>query len=218
MKKLTDIISIVVLFLSCMAFAVSQPIEKADTDTELWSGAELSYVITNDMEFSLAQEVRFDNNISSFAQSVTDFGLSYDIFKFLSVKAAYRYRSYSSYSRHELYGNISTGFDWGDFEFSYRFRYHRKYSELTDSPEQYRNKFEIEYKYDRNLDPFISADFFYSSLGEDQGKVYKARYSIGSKIELTRYSDIELCYMFEDMLHSDKTCSIFGINWSYKLY
>lgn len=201
-----------------MALAQAQAIEKADTDTELWSGAELSYVITNDMEFSLSQELRFDQNINSFGQSVTDFGLSYDVFKYLSVGAAYRYRSFSSYSRHEVYGNISTGFDLGDFEFSYRFRYHRKYSELTDSPEQYRNKFEIEYKYDSKLDPFISADFFYSSLGEDKDKFYKVRYSIGSKIELTRYSDIELCYMFEDMLYSDKTVSIFGINWSYKLY
>ncbi len=218
MKKLTDIISLLFVLLCCFSISNAQPMEKANTDTEMWSGVELTYIITNDLEFSLGQELRFEDNISSFGQSVTDFAFSYDVFKYLSVTTAYRYRSYSSYARHELYGNLSTGFELGDFEFSYRLRYHRKYSELTDSPEQYRNKFEISYKYDRNLDPFISADIFYSSLGEDQGEFYKVRYSIGSKIELTRYSDLELCYMFEDMLLSDKTVSIFGINWSYKFY
>ncbi len=218
MKKLTDIIRIILFLVLGTAIAKAQPMKKTDTDTELWSGVGFTYVITKDLEFDFGQEFRFDENINSFGQSVTDFGLSYDVFDFLSVKAAYRYRSFSSYSRQELYGNISTGFDLGDFKFSYRFRYHRKYSEMTDSPEQYRNKFEIGYKYDKRLDPFVSADFFYSSLGEDKEKFYKVRYSLGTKIELTRYSDIELCYMLEDMLYSDKIVSILGINWSYKLY
>ncbi len=216
MKKLTGIISFLLLMMAVPAF--SQPIEKANTDSELWSGVELSYVISNDFEFAVAQEFRFDNNINSFGQSVTDFSLSYDLFDFLKISSAYRYRSFSSYARHELYGNISTGFELGDFDFSYRLRYHRKYSELTDSPEQYRNKFEIAYKYDKKLEPFVSVDLFYSSLGEDKGRIYKARYAIGAQVEITRFSDIELSYMFEDMLHRDKTVSIFGINWSYKFY
>ena len=101
----------------------------------------------------------------------------------------------------------------------YRTRYQRTF-EKNETPEDLvRNKFTIEYKMDKNIEPYISSELFYS-YNEDPVKLDEYRISFGLRVDIMENSSIKIFYIFkkEDLTKSDPDeINVFGLAYSFKM-
>ena len=82
---------IILAFLGIYSFASAQL-----KDVQLWVGPVLKYNLGQKFRFEIEQQFRFNENISQFDYTFSEFGLRYKVFKYLNVKAIYRYSFMSS--------------------------------------------------------------------------------------------------------------------------
>ena len=165
------------LIFCCLQISVLNS-AKAQTDVDLDTefGGRLSFTLdkklSRGLHISLEEELRFDNNFSSFDRFHTTVGLSYKLNEYLKLGVGYAminpYSSTNSAfknSRHRLMLDITGGLRFGDWRLSLKERFQATYR--TGDMNEYQNprtaltlksRLKLQYKGFRRMEPYVSVE------------------------------------------------------------
>lgn len=193
---------IILAFLGIYSFASAQL-----KDVQLWVGPVLKYNLGQKFRFEIEQQFRFNENISQFDYTFSEFGLRYKVFKYLNVKAIYRYSFMSSgqtgsaldeYDKSRVSFSASTGteiFNTG-INVGYRILYQHSWEQTTLEVSNYiRNRFEIDYNLSKLTDPYFNWESYYRL--DDKNEFRQDRYTLGLTWKITNKLDIDSFYRFQ---------------------
>jgi hypothetical protein len=144
---------------------------KVVRDLQLWTGVALEKKVGKDWTFSLAEEIRFKQDISEINNYFTDAGVRYRINKNFALEAGYRYTrdrksdgTYETLTRYNLDLRFKGQLDY--ISIHYRLRYQKEVEgfNLLDQGVDYekyvRNRIRIRYDDFKKFKPYVSAEIF----------------------------------------------------------
>lgn len=160
--------SLRLLFILCFISVISAA---QDNDAGLWLSYKMQSDFTKKLSWSLAPEVRFQNNISEVGSYFADAGLDYSLPGPWSVSLTYRtgYRNRDSYfsfrQRAQLGVSYKIKFKWGDISLATRYQGNLEGSRTdrdADFVTTWRNKISIKYDAFKKWELGLSYEFFHS--------------------------------------------------------
>lgn len=187
-------------------------------DNEFWTGFEASYGLTKKLDISFEEELRLNEDFGQFDQDQLNLGMKYKINKFFKVAAFFRHKIKRYDSENSFYINLSAKKDIDVFELSYRLRYHRKYPQLDDAEDYFRQKIKIKYKYFDKFTPFAAGELFYRANYKKGDRFDKYRLFLGLGYELNKHHKFDLQYIHEQEMNVKKIdlSNIFGLYYSFE--
>ena len=199
-------------------------------DAGLWASLSLEVKLVKKVSANIAQEFRFNENISELGTAFTDVGLSYKLNKHVQVAANYRFtqkrRIDDSYSlKHRVYVDVKYEKKAKPIQIVFRSRFQDEYSDIgraSDAgiPNYYlRNKLTFELDLDKAYMPYVSVELF-SPLNNPREYLFdNIRSSAGIEYSLTKKQKIDLYYMIQRELNVSRPQIdfILGIGYSFKL-
>ncbi len=202
MKKL-----LFVLILSGVyAFASAQ-----ESDLQLWTGPVVKYNLNDKFRLELEQQFRFNENISQYDYTFTEFAIRYKVFKYLDMKALYRHSFISEgqtgseldeYDKSRVAVNASTGteiFNTG-IKVGYRITYQHSWENTTLIASNYfRNRFDVDYNLSKLVDPYASYESYYRL--DDKNEFRQNRYTFGLTWKVSDKLDIDSFYRYQNEIN-----------------
>ncbi|RCW30613.1 DUF2490 domain-containing protein [Marinilabilia salmonicolor] len=193
-------------------------------------GAEIE--IANDLELELSEELRYLIDEQEMDRCKTNLGLSYDVYKFLSIGAGYtwtylnKYEDNQFFHRHRISGFIKIKKDLGPLEISLRekiqINYLNKEKENADySPKNYlRTRFSITYNIPNSkLEPWIQAQIRHQLNNPVKNDMDNYRLAAGIEFPLTKHLQMDTFLQLdqeENKKNPEKTW-IIGTNLKFEL-
>ena len=188
-------------------------------DNESWTSVSFEKKLPYSLKLEFEQELRLADQVSTFKQTFSELSLSYKVFDGLSLQIPYRYSTYKDKVKQRLSIGGSYKYSFKPLSLKYRARIQRTF-EKNETPEDLiRNKCTIEYKMDKNIEPYISSELFHS-YNEDPVQLDEYRISFGLKVDIMENSSIKIFYIFkkEDLPKSDPDeIGVFGLAYSLKM-
>ena len=188
-------------------------------DNESWTSVSFEKKLPYSLKLEFEQELRLADQVSTFKQTFSELSLSYKVFDGLSLQIPYRYSTYKDKVKQRLSIGGSYKYSFKPMSLKYRTRFQRTF-EKNETPEDLiRNKCTIEYKMDKNIEPYISSELFHS-YNENPVQLDEYRISFGLKVDIMENSSIKIFYIFkkEDLPKSDPDeIGVFGLAYSLKM-
>ncbi len=211
MRRLLLCISLVVCF-SCL-YAQKAP------DTELWTGGIFKLRINKAFRAELREQIRFNDNVSSFKSTFTQLGLRYRLNKSFAFKVNFRYIIRPK--RDRLRFSADAYYNWSKKKFplsaQYRLRFQNTLRPQSGNSTTYlRNKVSVDYNLSKLIDPFLSYELYFRFNGKNEFRVY--RLTLGGKWRLNKRIDVSSFYRFQSDIFVKKPDRehIFGLIFSYR--
>jgi len=226
----------VILFLS----GIYSIVNAQSADTELWTGPMIKYNISKKLRADFEQQFRWEENISKYSYTFSEFALKYKVFKYLDIKGVYRYyfipnegsgipyRTEFDKSRLSFEVSTDTKLFTSDLKLGYRIRYQKTWetkSQVSDffvesdlNDELFlRNKFDFSYNMSKLADPYVGWENFLRLDGINMIK--KNRYTFGVKWKLTNDLSLDSFFDLDKEINTvmPKTKYIFGLGAVYSL-
>ena len=200
-------------------------------DAGLWTGITFNYDISDKLQFSFKEEIRFHENISKIDKFYSQFGFSYAAGKHLEFGAYYRYenrqRLNSSYSnRHRFHAEFKLEADAGRYTLSSRSRIQTRYTNPYSSEEgtipsnYFRNKFAISYNVRKStFTPFVSYELFYETNNPASNDITETWFTLGFKFRLKNRDRVSIFYRSsrEINVNNPLKLNIIGVGLTSKL-
>lgn len=220
MKKLFFIFLLSALYLAS---------EAQFSDAQLWTGPMIKYKIGKKVRLDFEQQFRFNQNISKYDFTFSEFALKYSVFKYLDLKAVYRHSfipsgqtgtTIAEYDKSRFAFDLSTGtkiFQTG-LKAGYRFRYQNSWENKTLVSSNYlRNRFDLSYNLSKLVDPYISWDSYYRL--DKKNEFRQNRYTLGFEWKITKKLDIDSYFHFqkEKNVKNPETDYIIGLAFVYSI-
>ena len=218
MKK----ILIILILTGVYAYAFSQ-----NKDLKLWIGPSVKYNINNKFRVEFEQEFRFNEKISRYDFTFSEFALRYKVFKYLDLKTIYRHSFIpdgqtgsilQEYDKSRVSFNGSTGtkiFETG-IKVGYRLMFQHSWENTTKIVSNYiRNRFEIDYNLCKLVDPYASFESYYKLDGKNEFR--ENRFTFGLTWKVNDKLDIDSFYRYQYELNvkNPETDIIIGIGATY---
>ena len=188
-------------------------------DNESWTSVSFEKKLPYSLKLEFEQELRLADQVSTFKQTFSELSLSYKVFDGLSLQIPYSYSTYKEKFKQRLSIGGSYKYSFKPMSLKYRTRFQRTF-EKNETPEDLiRNKCTIEYKMDKNIEPYISSELFHS-YNEEPVQLDEYRISFGLKVDIMENSSIKIFYIFkkEDLTKSDPDeIGVFGLAYSLKM-
>lgn len=199
----------------------------AGSGPSTWAELEFSKKIVKNLKVEFNPELRLLNNYKMDAY-ILEGGLSYKMYKYLTLAAYYRYENEWDYKKstgaykgqiglNRLAFDAKTGFSFRRFDLAFRIRYTK--SILDDSSDneksffRYRAKIGYDIKSSKFV-PYVSAEAFHDLQAE---KFTKYRYTAGLDYSINSKNEIGLFYRIQDYTETDKeSINIIGIGYNFK--
>lgn len=220
------------IFLVFVIWAIpfSEKCNAQTTDFRLRAGLKIQKEITKKIAASVEYEHRFDNNLTTFDQALLEPSLSYDIVKFMSVGAEWRFMVDQDQKRLIRYKQRGAFFirfrkTLGDFDFKLKTAIQYGFDDLTANSNNNRqklinrNSLEIDYSwFGTKITPFAGYEFFYY-INDPNGSIINLwRLKAGVSYRLSKSSDISVYYIFENEFNvaNPVDANVIGFSYSYK--
>ncbi len=205
------------LFLFVLIIILIFQEEKAsaqNSDFGIRFGAELSKKLTKKIELQFEEEVRLNQNVSSFDRSLTTLGGSYALNKTFKAGLFYTYIYANNQddgyyeSRHRFGGWIQAVQKVNRFKISLREKFQNTYRDedlgnYKYNPKMYlRSKFKVSYNI-KNLpfNPYLSAEMHYQLNNPYGNDIDKWRYTAGTEYSINKKFAIDLFYRLDNELN-----------------
>ena len=188
-------------------------------DNESWTSIGLERKLTRSLKLEFKQELKLEDQASTFKQTLSEISFSYQVFDGLRIQIPYRYSTYEDKIKQRLSFGGSYRYSFKPMSLKYRIRFQRTIEEGEIPEDLIRNKFTIEYKLDKNIEPFVSSELFHS-YSEDPVQFDEYRISFGLTVDIMERSSIKIFYIFkkEDLTKSDSDeIGVFGLAYSFKM-
>jgi len=219
MYKTTGIQSIFIQYQWPLSFCLFMPFVYGADDSESWTSVSFEKKLPNSLRLEFEQELRLDDQLSTFKQTFSELSLSYKVFDGLSFQIPYRYSTYKNKIKQRLSIGGSYKYSFKPLSLKYRARIQRTFEDGEDSEDMIRNKCTIAYKLHKNLEPFISSELSHS-YDEDPVQLEEYRLSFGLTVNINKKNSIKIFYVFkkEDLTKSDPDeIGVFGLAYSLKM-
>ena len=209
-KKISTILFLLPLFINAQIVS----------DAQQWTNFSVNKK-TNDFEFSLNEEIRFDENISHISKIFTELSAEYKITKGFYVGSTYRYSRENDYetSNYDMTHRIDLGikykFKVDKFKASIKTKIQlKKGLPYENNPTYNRTKITVDYDINNKLTPFINYELFYQF--NDQHLINRSRTSFGGKYAINDSQAIELYYLYENQFNTKNLQHnhIYGLSYS----
>ena len=188
-------------------------------DNESWTSIGFERNLPYSLELEFEQELRLNNQLSTFKQTFSEVSISYEVFDGLKIQIPYRYAVFENKIKQRLSFGGSYKYSFKPVSLKYRTKFQRTNEDGELPEELIRNKFTIEYKLDKNIEPYVSSELFHSySEGPVQFDEY--RISFGLTVDIMERSSIKIFYIFkkEDLTKSNPgEIGVFGLAYSLKM-
>jgi predicted porin len=187
-------------------------------DNESWTSVSFEKKLPYSLKLEFEQELRLDDQLSTFKQTFSELSLSYKVFDGFSLQVPYRYSTYENKIKQRLSIGGSYKYSFKPLSLKYRARIQRTYEKEENPEDMIRNKCTIEYKFDKNIEPYVSSELFHS-YNEDPVQFDEYRISFGLTVDIMERSSIKIFYIFkkEDLTKSPDEIGVFGLAYSFKM-
>ncbi len=160
-------------------------------DVELWTGGTINYKLSKRLTLDVVEQVRFNNNVTTYKKSFTNVGLKIKLNKRYSVKPSYRFIVLPLTSfEHRV--QLDGFYKWSKKKFPLTFAYRMRIQHQFISPKSYfRNKITVGYKLSKLVDPFLAYEIFFRFNGKNEFRVSRITvgldWRINKRLYLTTY-------------------------------
>lgn len=216
-----------IILLACIMTWTSQNLLAQQKDFGLWSDLNLVYKINKKCDFSLVEELRFNENITELQSQILEPSFSYKIIKNTTLGVAYRWsfkrRLEDTYSeRHRYIILVKYKQDiakkWSS---TLRLQYQNQYSDIGRSEDwqkgshMLRCKLQPSYQYNKKNSISISAELLYNIT--DQRPLSAVRYALGWDYAIKKNQKISVGYMMEQEYNTSNPYLSSIINIGYEI-
>ena len=188
-------------------------------DNQSWTSVGFEKKLPYSFKLQFEQELRLDNQLSTFKQTFSEFSLSYSVFKGFKIELPFRYMTYKDKTKQRVSFSGSYKYSFKPVSLKHRTKYQRTYEKGEIPEELIRNKFSIMYRLNKKIEPYVSGELFHLYNTEnDQFDEY--RVSLGVAVDLPGKNSIKIFYIYkkEDITKSSPDeVNVFGLGYNYKL-
>jgi len=188
-------------------------------DNQSWTSIGFETKLPYSLKLEFEQELRLKDQLSTFNQTFSEVSLSYEIFDGLKIDIPYRYAIYEDKIKRRLSFSGSYKYSFKQISLKYRTKFQRTYEKEKTPEELIKNKFTIEYKLGKKIEPYVSGELFHL-YNTDNDQLDEYRVSFGFAVDLPRKNSIKIFYMYkkEDIIKSSPDeINVFGLAYSFKI-
>jgi hypothetical protein len=226
MKQNSRIELIGILLVLCLPMLAQE--SKVVSDLGLWTGVSLEKSVKKDWTFSLKQEFRFKEDISTFNNLFTQAGASYRLNRNFALEGQYRLTwdkkgdgNMELSSRYSFDLRYKGRLDY--ISIYYRLRYQKEVEgmdliSLDESYEKYlRNRIEIRYTDLKKIEPYLSSEIFKLFELYQYPRYHYMRFLAGLRYEPGKIGVFKFAYGINRELNSSlpATYYVFRLNYTY---
>jgi len=200
-----------------------------EKDFGIWYSVNAEIELVKNLDLDLSPNVRTFLNASKIEEAFIDAGLTYKLFKFLSLSASYRINTSleddnSYHPQHKIFFDLKSKYSPGDLTLSGRIRFQRRYKTYIEDEEDkipdshIRLRFKALYDIPSfKFNPYVSAELFCPVFKEFDKLADKKRFMLGFEYSLNKQHSFELGYMFQRDYHPDLSdINVIQINYNLK--
>ena len=188
-------------------------------DTHTWTSIGFEKNLPHSLSLEFEQELRIKDRLSTFSQTISEVSLSYKVIDGLNIGIPYRYTVFDDKTKQRLSLGVSYKYSLKPISLKYRAKLQRSY-EKDKIPEQLiRNKFILQYKLSKKIEPFFSGELFHQS-NTNNNQLDEYRVSFGMAVDLPRKSSIKIFYIFknEDLTKTNpEKINVFSLSYRFKI-
>lgn len=214
--------------------AVAQAqIADRESDVELWLGAGAKYDATDELQLTVEQQLRFDDNISAVKNYHTELQLEYEFLKDMEFFGAARFirrndnqgavQGYENHFRYQV--GLTYGHRIKPLELDYRLIYqHRNELQVSEAEGDVARQFmrfrmRVTYKIKNwKYDPQFSVEYSEAFNEAAAGVDDRIRFGIGTARDYAKIGEFEFRYLFERTLGGEiqEQAHILVLRYSYR--
>ena len=151
--------------------------------------------LPHSLKIDIEQSLRLRGNEFSFRQTFTEATISYKVTEGIKILLPVRYAIFEEKIKRRISFGGSYKYKFNDYTISYKSRFQRVY-EKKDLDELIRNKYTLQYKSNKDIDPFCSYEIF-NPFNSDIGKMNEYRISFGAEIDLPKKKSAKIYYQYK---------------------
>ena len=152
--------------------------------------------LPHSVRIDFEQSLRLRGNEFSFRQTFTEATISYKVMEGLKILLPVRYAIFEEKIKRRISFGGSYKYKFNDYTISYKSRFQRVYEKNKDPDELIRNKSTLQYKSNKDIDPFFSYEIF-NPFNSDIGEMNEYRISFGAEIDLPKKKSIKIYYQYK---------------------
>jgi len=158
----------------------------------------ISYQVKLPQSFKIdfEQSLRLRGNQFSFRQTFTEATISYKVIDGLKLLLPLRYAIFEDKVKKRISFGGSYKYKFNDYTMRYKSRYQRVYEKDEDLEDLIRNKFTMQYKSNKDIDPFFSYEIF-NPFNSGVGEMNEYRLSVGGAIDLPKKKSAKIYYQYK---------------------
>ena len=158
----------------------------------------ISYQVKLPQSFKIdfEQSLRLRGNQFSFRQTFTEATISYKVTDGLKLLLPLRYAIFEDKVKKRISFGGTYKYKFNDYTMRYKPRYQRVYEKDEDLEDLIRNKFTMQYKSNKDIDPFFSYEIF-NPFNSGVGEMNEYRLSIGGAIDLPKKKSAKIYYLYK---------------------
>ena len=187
-------------------------------DLQSWSSLNIETKLPYSFKIGLEQELRLNNQASSFQQTFSEILLSYIVKDGVKLFIPFRYAIYNEKVKQRISFGGSFQHNLKLIDLKYRTKIQRTHKNGDFSDEVFINKFSIQYKIIKKIKPFLSLELFHLNH-KNHYKFDESRFSLGTSIDLSRKKSIKVFYILKKekiiQINPDKI-HVLGWSFNYK--
>ena len=178
----------------------------------------ISYQVKLPQSFKIdfEQSLRLRGNQFSFRQTFTEATISYKVTDGLKLILPFRYAIFEDKIKKRISFGGTYKYKFNDYTMRYKSRYQRVYEKDEDLEDLIRNKFTMQYKSNKDIDPFVSYEIF-NPFNSGLGEMNEYRLSVGGAIDLPKKKSAKIYYQYkiEDLdKKNSEVLNIIGLSLS----
>jgi hypothetical protein len=183
-------------------------------DNQSWTSVGFEKKLPYSFKLKFEQELRLEDQASTFKQTFSEFSLSYTVFKGFKIEIPFRYMFYKDKTKQRVSFSGSYKYSFKPVSLKHRTKYQRTYEKQGEIPEELiRNKFSIMYRLNKKIEPYVSGEFI-QLIDAHNYPLDETRFSFGFTYELPRKNSMKIFYTLKN---EDKTIGIFGLSYNFSL-
>ena len=188
-------------------------------DNQSWTSVGFEKKLPYSFKLQFEQELRLDNQLSTFKQTFSEFSLSYSVFKGFKIELPFRYMTYKDKTKQRVSFGGSYKYSFKPVSLKHRTKYQRTYEKGEIPEELIRNKLSIMYKLNKKIEPYVSGEFI-QLLNVQNYPLDETRFSFGLTYELPKKNSMKIFYTLKN---EDKTkknpdeIGVFGLSYNFSL-
>ena len=188
-------------------------------DNQSWTSVGFEKKLPYSFKLQFEQELRLDNQLSTFKQTFSEFSLSYSVFKGFKIELPFRYMTYKDKTKQRVSFSGSYKYSFKPVSLKHRTKYQRTYEKGEIPEELIRNKLSINYRLNKKIEPYVSGEFI-QLFDATNYPLDETRFSFGLTYKLPKKNSIKIFYTLKN---EDKTkknpdeIGVFGLSYNFSL-